>query len=226
MASTKPPLRKLVLMTWADSNAYESWHWEVFLTERADGTLSTGARQWGTDIPAYRLRGTYRIRTGSALKAAVEDLFRHEVLQDVDWDWPTLLRKIKPFAPSLAAGVVEQILLEEEEERAEEEDYEEYEAFIGPVREWVGRATWPHSTSHGAGGLVSAVANARLRAGVEGYAMAYVTEHGRYPTGEHVIDQAIGDANAAAQAAANQNGVGRAISAPGRVQLTVQFPDA
>ena len=86
-------------------------------------------------------------------------------------------------------------------------------------------AKWPHSTAHGSGGLVSQVANARLAAGVTSYVEAYLAEHGRLPVGRHEIDQPIGNAIAAAQCAANQNGIGRALAAPGWVTMAVQFPE-
>ena len=52
-----------------------------------------------------------------------------------------------------------------------------------------------------------------------------LAEHSHLPTGAHAINQAIGDASVAAQWAAQGNGFGLAVGAPGRVQLTVQFPE-
>ena len=73
--------------------------------------------------------------------------------------------------------------------------------------------------------MAGTVANARLTAGVTNCVQAFLDEHGHLPTGLHQIDQAIGDAAQAEKCAADRNGLGRAISAPGRVQLTVQFPE-
>lgn len=223
--ATKAVLRRLVLMSWTDSNTYEDWTWEVFLTERADGSLSTGARQVGEGVPSSRLQGTYRIRTGAALKVAIENLFASDVFQDVDWDWSGLLPIIAKFKPKLAEGITRQVQLESDEEHRQTEEAEKYESLMSPVREWVTRSKWPHSTASGAGGMVSSVANARLNSGVTKYAQAYRDEHGFFPTGTHHIDQPIGDAASAARCAAEGNGLGRAFSAPGRVQLTVQFPE-
>jgi hypothetical protein len=164
--ATKAVLRKLVLMSWADSNTYEEWTWEVFLTERLDGSLSTGARQFGEGVPSSRLQGTYRIRTGATLKVAIENLFASDVFQDVDWDWSGLLPAIAKFKPKLAKEIVQQIQLESDEERRQTEEAEKYESLMFPVREWVNRSKWPHSTASGAGGIVSSIANARLNSGV------------------------------------------------------------
>ena len=221
----KKQLRKFVLMSWTDSNMYEAWTWEVFLTERADGSLSTGARQFGDGLPSTRLRGTYGIRSGRVLKEAIEKLFATEVLQDVDWKWSALLRKIDRFAPKLATEVRQQIEAERDAERRDDEEAEQRYEVERPIREWVNRSTWPHSTASGAGGIVSSIANARLSAGVTAYVGAYRSEHGRFPTGTHHIEQAIGDAIKAAKCAAQGNGIGRAFSAAGRVQMTVQFPE-
>ena len=218
-------LRKLVLLSWTDSNMYESWTWEIFLTERFDGSISTGARQFGEGIPPGRMLGTYRIRTGAALRDAVESLFASDVFQDVDWNWSSLLPKIAKFKPKLAKEITRQFQLESDEESLNTEEFERGESLMLPVREWVNRSKWPHSTGSGAGGIVSAVANARLRSGVTAYAQAYRDEHGHFPTGMHEIDQPIGDAASAARCAEQGNGIGRAFSAPGRVQLTVQFPE-
>jgi hypothetical protein len=225
-AAPKPSLRKHVLITWSDSNAYEEWTWEFLPTERADGSYSTGARQFGEDCPTTRLQGTYRIRTGAALRDAIEGLLSHEVFCDLDWSWSALLRKIKRYAPKLAAEVRALRQQERDAERCLNAAFEVQYEHDRPVREWVNRARWPHSTAHGAGGMVSQVANARLAAGVTGYVEAYLAEHAHLPVGRHDIDQPIGNAKRAEECHAQGNGLGRAIAAPGQVKMTVQFPEA
>src|SRR4051794_28629553 len=64
-------------------------------------------------------------------------------------------------------------------------------AKLKPLHGWVARAKWPHNTANGAGGIVSAVANATLRAAVVSYTKKYFAEHGRWPTGEHPINEVV-----------------------------------
>ena len=217
-------LRKLVLMSWPDSNMYEEWTWEAYLTERADGSISTGARQFGDAIPTGRMRGTYRIRTGAALKHAIEKLFASDVFEDVEWNWPSLLRKIDLFSPSLALEVRRLRQAERDEQTRQSAEYRRIAAENRPIQNWVNRSSWPPSQSSGGGGMGYAVGSARLRSGVFAYVKAYREIHGRFPSGVHEIDQSIGDAARAAQCAARQDGAGRAVHAPGRIQLTVEFP--
>jgi hypothetical protein len=213
-------------MSWTDSNMQQQWNWEVFLTERSDGSLSTGARQYGEGIQTGRMRGTYRIRTGAALKKAIDSLLASDAFVHVAWNWPSLLRKISRFSPLLAEGVRQQRQLEQDEQYKRTAEMRRIATLIRPVQDWVNRASWPPSNSSGGGGLGYAVGSARLTAGVFAYAKAYRADHGHFPTGVHEIDQAIGSAEAAAQCEARQDGIGRAVNAPGRVQLTVQFPEA
>lgn len=212
-------------MSWTDSNMYQHWNWEVFLTERSDGSLSTGARQYGEGIPTGRMRGTYRIRTGATLKKAIESLLASDAFMDVAWNWPSLLRKIGRFNPTLAEEVRQQRQMERDEQRKRNAQARRILALNRPIWEWVNRASWPLSSSNGGGGIGYAVASSRLKAGVFAYAKAYRADHGRFPTGVHEIDQAIGDVEVAAQCRARSDGIGRAVHAPGRVKLTVQFPD-
>lgn len=222
---SKPALRKLVLMSWTDSNMYQYWNWEVFLTERSDGSLSTGARQYGEGIQTGRMRGTYRIRTGATLKKAIESLLASDAFIDVAWNWPSLLRKIGRFSPTLAEELRQQRQLERDVQSKRHAEARRILALNRPIQAWVNRASWPRSSSNGGGGVGYAVANSRLGAGVLAYAKAYHADHGRFPTGVHEIDQVIGDVEAAAQCEARSDGIGRAVHAPGRVKLTVQFPD-
>jgi len=205
---------------------YQRWNWDVFLTERSDGSLSTGAHQYGEGIPTGRMRGTYRIRTGAALKKAIESLLASDAFMDVAWSWPSLLRKISRFSPALAEDVRQQRQMERDEQYKRTAAMRRTAALNRLVQDWVNRASWHPGNSSGGGGLGYAIGSSRLKAGVLAYAKAYRADHRRFPTGVHDIDQAIGNSEAAAQCEAQQDGIGRAVHAPGRVKLTVQFPEA
>lgn len=90
------------LMTWHDSNmAGDDWTWRVFVTRRANGSYSVGARQDGGMAGSFRLRGRYGLRSGKGLLDAIEALFMHDVLQAESPDWGAIVRNARRFDPAL-----------------------------------------------------------------------------------------------------------------------------
>ena len=94
----------MTLMSWDDSNmAGDRWTWNVFIRRRSDGTFSVGARQRGNiEGGGHRIGGNYRLRSGEQVLSAIENLFMHEVLQNEEPNWTTIIRSARKFDASLA----------------------------------------------------------------------------------------------------------------------------
>jgi hypothetical protein len=95
-------MRKVVVMSWDNSNmAGFEWTCEVFVTQRKDGTFSVGARMSSNDGGA-RLRGRYRLKTGSQVKSAIDDLFNDDLLIENTPDWDEIASHIATLDRRLA----------------------------------------------------------------------------------------------------------------------------
>ena len=96
-------MRKVVVMSWDNSNmAGFEWTCEVFVTQRKDGTFSVGARMSSNDGGA-RLRGRYRLKTGSQVKSAIDDLFNDDLLIESAPDWDEIASHVATLDRRLAA---------------------------------------------------------------------------------------------------------------------------
>src|SRR5262245_11337843 len=90
-----------------------------------------------------------------------------------------------------------------------------------PVEEWVAQAKWEGCNI---GGITSILWRAIHRNAVTSYARAYLAQHTRLPTGEHLLEGIFGSATEAT--AAGNDSLTAYIYAPRRIELLVEFPEA
>jgi hypothetical protein len=100
-------MRRTTVMSWDDSNfSGNEWTWEIFVTARKDGTFSAGARQKTNALPGFRVRGSYRLKTGAQLKTAIEELFTDDVLEGQPTpDWTEIVRNLRKLDGRIANQV-------------------------------------------------------------------------------------------------------------------------
>jgi hypothetical protein len=182
-------MKKLVLKSWSDSNmAGDDWMWFITLTVRKDGTFSVGATQTSVDAPTYRLPSMYPLRNGRQVREALEQIFAHDAFsRNETIDWEEIDHVISQHAPKLASEIKETIA---EDIRFEEQQAQQSLAKSlneQPINDWVEKATWERSKfSHF---IAHQMDNLRRRERVFTYAQNYFSNHGRFPTGTHVLGE-------------------------------------
>ena len=217
--------KRVAVTSWNGSNMRETWTWEVFVSQRSDGSFSTGARQFGPGLRELKRKGTYRIRTAKKLKMALEEIFADELIaSEHEIDWEPILSNLPKLDKKIANELANLLIEEAAQERLDEEEAEREGLRQKPIDDWVRKAKWPHSTERGAGGITAGIANARMRSAVLSYTQRYIANHGTFPTGEHVLDEEVGSLAAAQRAAERGDGIGRAFTNPSHIKLIVQFP--
>jgi len=182
-------MKKLVLKSWSDSNmAGDDWMWFITLTVRKDGTFSVGATQTSVDAPTYRLPSMYPLRNGRQVREALEQIFAHDAFSGNETiDWEEIDHVISQHVPKLASEIKETIA---EDIRFEEQQAQQSLAKSlneQPINDWVEKATWERSKfSHF---IAHQMDNLRRRERVFTYAQNYFSNHGRFPTGTHVLGE-------------------------------------
>ena len=78
---------------WDDANmAGSEWSWQIWVSRRKDGTFSVGAKQITLDPPAQRIPARSRLRTGTEVLDAIQEVVE-ETSYSFDLD-PELTEKI------------------------------------------------------------------------------------------------------------------------------------
>lgn len=218
-------MTEIVLQEWSNSNmAGDEWRWEVYAVSKGN-IWSTRARQVDEITgKVYRVAGSYRLKSARGIKAGIERVFENDQIyaEDVEIDWEDIIAAFAKVDLAMAAA------LKVELERAAQRE----EALLNPeetpesryrdsIDEWIKRTDWPPSYATGAGGMTRAVQNHRRKRAIFQYVDAYFKKHGYFPTGGHDIDIVLEDVSDSIPSA---DGIGRAILASGRIELSVVFP--
>src|SRR5262245_39057992 len=183
LVKRRATVRRVPGMSWSGASiGGGEWTWRLFVTVRKDGTFSTTARCFSSrsrgDSPggSDQLPGRYRLRTAEQVKEGIEHLFAIGEFDRAP-DWPGLLDNLRKLDAGIADALQRLLDREERKEARREREYLKQK----PIQEWVCRAKWPPDTATGAGGVVSAVANAILRNAVVRYTQKYLSDNGRLP---------------------------------------------
>ncbi len=182
-------MNKLVLMSWSDSNmAGDDWTWFITLTLRKNGTCSVGAMQTSSVGPTYRLPSKYPLRGGLQVKKAIEQLFSDDPLTSEEIDWQKILSVLLNHVPTLAKDI-ECVLAKDNKNQIDELEEVQLSFSQRPkldaINEWWDKTKWTLSTlSHHIG---NGMDNAKRRNLVYEFAQIYISKHGRYPNGKHVL---------------------------------------
>lgn len=179
-------MNTLILQAWRDSNmAGDEWVWSIVANQRADKSWSIGAHQ--IDLltgKSHRLKGVYRLRSGLQFKEAIERMFRHEELSEIDIDWEVVVNAIKKVDKPLGAAIAQAIA--DDQEGYDSEPSDEANLY-GAAYSLVARSQWPRSKSRGGGGVGYAMENAQLSRPIVTYALAYHAKHNVFPVGSHKV---------------------------------------
>jgi hypothetical protein len=98
-------MQKIIIQEWNDANmAGFEWSWQIWASRRKDGTFSVGAKQITLDPPAQRILARSRLRTGTEVLDAIQEVVE-ETSYSFDLD-PELTEKIaanlKCLSPELS----------------------------------------------------------------------------------------------------------------------------
>jgi hypothetical protein len=86
-------MQKVIIREWNDANmAGFEWSWQIWVSRRKDGTFSVGAKQITLDPPAQRIPARSRLRTGTEVLDAIQEIVE-ETSYSFDLD-PELTEKI------------------------------------------------------------------------------------------------------------------------------------
>lgn len=179
-------MNTLILQSWHDSNmAGDEWVWSILASQRADQTWSLAARQIDQLTgKSHRLKGIYRLRSGFQFKEAIERMFRHEELSEIDIDWEGIVKAITMADKLLGAAIAQAIADDQAEYDSEPSD----EANLySAAHSLVARSQWPRSKFRGGGGVGYAMQNTQLSRPIVTYALAYHAKHNEFPVGAHTV---------------------------------------
>lgn len=172
-------MRKLVLMSWYDSNIVgDEWRWFITLSIRKNGTFSVGATQTCIDSPTFRLPSIYPLKHGRQVRDAINNIFSDDHLAFEEINWQNILEILQKELPELALEI-EQAFIEDEKAEKEQEKLDKH------IYAWINRSKWSRSNlSHHIGNVMD---NARRQKEIFDYTLSYKQLHGKLPIGKHVL---------------------------------------
>ena len=219
-------MKEAVLQSWSGCNmAGDEWRWEVFAVHSSGANWSIRARQIDEITgKVYRIRGSYGLKSARGVKSAIERIFHTDSIfyENIEADWDVILKAIKGMDPPMALALKKILNAEKKREEEALNPKETPESrYKDSIDQWLSKSSWPSSNATGACGLVRTVQNLRLRRAIAQYIDVYFKRYSRFPIGSHHVDVELEDLR---HQMLSSDGIGRAIKAPGRIAISVEFP--